>query len=83
MVAANGNRPPPPTVINKGINRFLEHPFLVADDNLRRPYFQKVAQAVIAVDNPPIEVVKVAGGKPAAVQLDHGPQVGRQHRQYR
>ncbi len=82
MVTADRDGPPPPAVINQGINCFLEHSLLVADDNRGRLYFQQVTQAVIAVDDPTVEVVKIAGGEAAAVQLHHGPQVGRQHGQH-
>ena len=40
-----------------------------------------MAQAIIAVNDPPVQVIEVAGGEPATVQLDHGPQVWREYRQ--
>ncbi|MCK4471211.1 MAG: DNA-directed RNA polymerase subunit beta', partial [Anaerolineae bacterium] len=35
----------------------------------------QVAQPVVAVDDAPVQVIKVAGGEPAAVKLDHGAEV--------
>ena len=82
MVTADGNRPASPTIINQRIDGFLEHPFLVADNNCRRADIDKVAQPVVAVNHPPVEVVEVAGSEPAAVQLHHRSQIRRQYRQH-
>ena len=46
------------------------------------PSSSRRLQTVVAVDDPAVEVVQVAGGEAAAVELHHGAQVGRQHRQH-
>ena len=51
--------------------------------DLRGAELQQPLEPVVAVDDAPVEVVEVGGGEPAAVELDHGPQVGRDDRQHR
>ena len=36
----------------------------------------------VAVDDAAVQVIQVGGGEATAVQLDHGAQVRRQHRQH-
>ena len=81
VVARSRNGAAAAAVIDQRIDRFLEHPLLVAHDNLRRAQVYQPLQPVVTVDHAPIEVVQVAGGEAAAVELDHRPQIGRQHRQ--
>ena len=72
-------------VIKQSINRFLQHTFLVPDDDLRCLEGQKVLQPVVAVDNAAVEVVKVGRGKPATLERNQGTQIRRnywQHGQY-
>ena len=42
--------------------------------------FQQPLEAVVAVDDAPIEIVEIGGGKTAAVELHHRAQFGRDHR---
>ena len=76
VVTADGNSPSPPAIVNQGIDGFLQHALFIADDNFRGADFYQVAQPVVAVDDAPVQVVKVTGGEPAAVKLDHGAEVG-------
>ena len=61
----------------------LEHPLLVADDDLRRAELEEPLEPVVPVDDAAVEVVEVGGREAAAVELDHRPQLGRDHRQDR
>ena len=56
-VVGAGNRASPAAVVDQGVNGFLQHPLLVADDDVRGVQLQQVLQPVVAVDNPAIEVV--------------------------
>ncbi len=76
-----GDRAPPAPVVDEGVARLLEHPLLVADDDLGGPELLEPLEAIVAVDDAPVQVVEVGGGEPAAVELDHRPQVRRDHRQ--
>ncbi len=64
-------------VIDQAVDRFLQHALFVADDDVRRAKLQKPLEAVVAVDHPAVQVVEVAGGETAAVQLHHRTQVRR------
>ena len=81
MVAGPGDRPATAAVVDQRVARLLEHPLLVADDDLRRLQVEEAAEAVVAVDHAPIQVVQVGGREAAAVELDHRSQVGRDDRQ--
>src|SRR4029079_13473733 len=77
------DRPAAAAVVDQGVARLLEHPLLVADDDLGRPELEKPLEAVVAVDDAAIQVVQVGGREAAAVELDHRPQVRRDDRQDR
>ena len=57
VIVAALNGAAPPAVVYQGIHCFLEHPFLVADDNFRCAQVHKPFQPVVPVDDPPVEVV--------------------------
>ncbi len=80
-VIGPGDGAAPAAVVDEGVHRLLEHPFLVAHDDIRRVELDEPLQAVVAVDDPAVQVVQVGGGKPAAVQLHHGAQLGGDDRQ--
>ena len=81
VVAGARDRPAAAAVVDQGVARLLEHPLLVADDDLGRAELQQPLEAVVAVDDAPVEVVQVGGREAAAVELDHRAQVGRDDRQ--
>ena len=68
-------------VVDEGVHGLLQHAFFIAGDDLGGVDFQKPLQAVVAVDDAAVEVVEVRCRETAAVELDHGPQIGRDHRQ--
>ena len=74
------HRTSPSAVVNQRVHRLLKHSLLVADDNVRSPQFQKSLQTIIPVDDPPVKVIQIRGGKAAAVQLNHRTDVGGNHR---
>ena len=59
--------PAPPSVVEQGVHRLLEHPFFVADDDLRGFELLEPDEAVVPVNHAAVEVVEVARGKAAAV----------------
>ena len=79
-VAGAGNGASAAAVIDKGVHRFLKHTLFVAHYNVRRVQLKQPLEAVISVYNPAVKVVKVAGGEPAAVKLNHRPQFRRNYR---
>src|SRR4030042_1304186 len=65
------------SVVEKGVHSLLQHPLLVADDELGRLEFDQLLEAVVSIDHPAVEVVQVGGGEPTSVQPDQWPEVGR------
>ena len=65
------------SVVDKSVDGFLQHPLFVAHDNLRRFKLLEFAQAVIAVYDPAVEVVKVRRRETPAVELDHRTKIRR------
>ena len=81
-VVGAGDRTAAAAVVDQAVNCLLQHPLLVAHDDVGSAQLQQTAQTVVAVDDAAVQVIQVGGGEAAAVQLDHGAQVRRQHRQH-
>ena len=64
-------------VIDQGIAAFLQQSLLVVDDAFRRLDFRDALQAVVAVDDATIQIVKVTRGETSAVELHHRTQFRR------
>ena len=79
-VARAGHRAAAAAVVEQRVDGLLEHPLLVVDDDLGRAEVEQPLEAVVPVDHAPVEVVQVARREPAAVQLHHRAQLGRDHR---
>ena len=70
----------PAAVVDQGVDRLLEHPLLISNDDFGSTQGHQPLEPVVPVDDPAIQVVQVAGGEAAAVKLHHWPQFGGQHR---
>ena len=79
-VAGAGDGAAAAAVVEQGVDGLLQHALLVVDDDVRRLQVEQPLEAVVAVDHAAIEVVQVAGGEAATVELDHRPQLGRDDR---
>src|SRR5579884_173901 len=71
------------SIVDKRIDRFLQHAFFVLDDDLRRAEFEQPLQTVVAVDDAAVEIVQVRRREAAAVELHHRAQFRRDHRHRR
>ena len=67
-------------VVEQGVDRLLQHPLLVADDDVGSAQLDQPLQAIVAVDDAPIEIVEVGRGEAAAVERHQRAQVRRDHR---
>ena len=70
-------------VVYQGVHGLLQHSLFIADDDFGGGEVHQSLQAVVAVDYPAVQIVQVAGGETPAIELDHGAQLGGQHRQNR
>src|SRR5665213_2299555 len=68
-------------VVDQRVHGLLEHALLVAHDDLRGAQLEQSLEPVVAVDDAPVEVIEVAGGEAATVELHHGAQLRRDHRE--
>ena len=75
-----GDDPAAAAVVKERIDRFLQHPLLVAHDDVGRAQLDQPLEAVVAVDDPAIEIVEVRGGEAAAIQRHQRAQFRRDHR---
>ena len=78
-VIVTENGPSSSPVFQKRVNRLLEHPLFISDYYVGSAQFEKLFQPVIPVNYPPVEVVKVRGGKTSAIKRNKGPQIRRQY----
>ena len=67
-------------VVEQCVHGLLQHPLLVADDDVGGAQLDQPLQAVVAVDDAAVEVVQVGGREAAAIQRDQRAQVRRDHR---
>ena len=68
---------PTATVVEQRVDRLLQHPLLVVDDDLRCAEVEQPLEPVVQVDHAAVEVVEVARGEPAAVELHHRTELGQ------
>ena len=79
-VARAGDGTAAAAVVEQGVDGLLQHALLVVDDDVGRLQVEQPLEAVVAVDDAAVEVVQVARREAAAVELDHGAQLGRDDR---
>ena len=76
------HRPLAAVVVEQRVDRLLQHPLFVADDDFRRVEVDQLLEPVVAVDDAAIEVVEIARGEVAAVEQHERTQIGRNHRDH-
>src|ERR1035437_3301954 len=70
------------SIVEQRVHRLLQHALLVAHDHFRRMQVHQLLQAVVAVDDPAIQVVQVRSRKAAAIERNQGTQLRRDHRNH-
>ena len=65
----------PTTVVEQGVDGFLQHALLVIDDDLGGAEVDHALEAVVTVNDAPVQVIEVGGGEAATVELHHGAQL--------
>src|SRR5690606_26056254 len=79
-VTGTGHRTSATAVVEQRVDGLLQHPLLVVDDDLGRAEVDQSLEAVVAVDDPAVQVVQVRRGEAATVELHHRAQFRRDHR---
>src|SRR5204863_1953280 len=67
-------------VVEQGIDRFLKHALLVADNDVGCLQLDELLQPVVPVDDAAVQVVQVGGREAAAVERNERTQLRRNHR---
>ena len=70
----------PAGVVEERIDRLLQHPLLVAKDDVGGLDVDQALQAVVPDDHPPVQVVEVRRRKPSSFQGDERPELRGNHR---
>src|SRR5437773_4275691 len=79
-VVRPGDHPAAPAVVEEGVHGLLQHPLLVADDDLRRLQIHQTLETIVAVDHPPIQIVQIGGREPATIKRHQRTQLRRDDR---
>ena len=64
------------SVVEQRIDGFLQHALFIAHNHVRSMKLHQLLQAVVAVDNAAIEIVKIRSGETAAIERDQGTSSG-------
>ena len=67
------------SIINKSVNRFLQHTFFVLHDDTWSTQLKQTSQTVVTVDHTTVEVVQVRCCKTTTVQLNHRTKIWWQY----
>src|SRR5205823_8314978 len=67
-LVGSGDDAATPAVVEERVHRLLQHPLLVADDDLGRLEVHEALQTVVPVDHAAIEVVEVGGREATTIQ---------------
>ena len=81
-VRGTGHRATTTTVVEQGVNGFLEHALFVVEHDFRGAKLDESLQSVVTVDHTAVEVVEIGGGETATVELHHRAQVRRNDRNH-
>ena len=74
------DHPPAAAVIEQRVHRLLQHPLLVADDDVRGTQLDQPLQSVVAVDDAAIEIVQIGRRETATVERNQRAQIRRDDR---
>src|SRR5690606_14834487 len=56
------------TVVEQRVDRFLKHPLLVAENDLRRAMLDELLETIVAVDHAAIQIIEIRGRKAPTVK---------------
>ena len=82
-VTRSGYRTAAASIIDERIHSFLQHTFLIADNNIGSSQLQKSFQTVVTVDNTAVQIIQVRSCKTSTIQLYHRTKIRRNHWDYR
>ena len=81
-VGGAGDRAATTTVVEQGIDGFLQHALFVVEHDFRSAELDQSLQTVVTVDHTTVEVVEIGSGETATVELHHRAQIRRNDRNH-
>src|SRR5438876_6369469 len=81
-VVRPGDHAAAPALVEEGVHGVLQHPLLVADDDLRRLQIHQTLETIVAVDDPPIQIVQIGGREPTTIKRHQRAQLRRNDRHH-
>ena len=57
-----------PTIIHQGIDRLLQHPLFITNDDFGSLQLKQITQPVIPIDHPAIKIIQIGSRKPTTFQ---------------
>src|SRR5437764_2613760 len=69
-------------VVKQSVYRFLQHTLFIANNNVRRFEQKEVFEAIVAVNNPAVQIVQIGGRKTSPFQRNQRAQIGWNNRQH-
>ena len=70
------NGPSSPAIVEERIDRLLEHAHFVPDDDTRRFELNQALQAIVPIDDTPVQIVQIRRSEPSSVERHEGTQLG-------
>ena len=64
----------------QGINCFLKHTFLIADNDIRSTKLQQSFQTIITINDSSVQIIQVRCRKTSTIQLYHRTKIWRDYR---
>ena len=70
------------SVVEQRVDRLLEHPLLVAHDDVGRAELEELLETVVAVDDPAVQIIEIRSREPAAIEGNQWTQLRRNDRDH-
>ena len=67
-------------IVDQGINCFLKHTFLIADNDIRSTKLKKSLQTIVTINDSSVQVIQVRCCETSAIQLYHRTKIRRDYR---
>src|SRR6202158_2947592 len=81
VIGATQNAPAA-SVVEQSVDRFLQHALLVAHNDFGSMQVHQLLQPVVPVDDAPVKVIQIGGGKASAIQRNQWTQLRWNHRKH-
>src|SRR5581483_8409411 len=81
-IAGAGDGATVAAVVEQRVDRFLQHSFFVANNDVRRFQLKQIFETIVAVDDAAIEIVQIGCRESSAFERNQRTQIRRDHRQH-